>query len=94
MLEQRLRNRQPGPLQGLGLVLLIALAALLFLCKGIRRIPLALIATLVLAGLVVLVEFALDRSSLGDIWLYMVYFALIFAYLCLGCSCAKRSAGI
>lgn len=27
MLEQRLRNRQPGPLKGLGLIVLIALAA-------------------------------------------------------------------
>ena len=74
--------------------LLFALAGLLFLAQGAKRIPLAGIATIVLAGLVVLIEFALDRSNLSDIGLYAIYFLFISAYLWLGCSCAKRSAGI
>ena len=44
MLEQKLRNRQPGPLQGLGLILLIALAVLagsMFFSLLQRRIGLA-----------------------------------------------------
>lgn len=74
--------------------LLFALGGLLFLAKKAGRLLLALLATLLLSALVILLEFALDRSNLGDIWLYLVYFASISAYLCLGCSCAKRAAGV
>ena len=74
--------------------LLIALSALLFLCKGKKKKALAFLATLLFAGAVIGLEFALDRSAIGDIWLYLVYFVSVSAYIGLGCSCAKQAKGI
>ena len=74
--------------------LLIALASLLFLCKSKKKKALAFLATLLFAGAVIGLEFALDRSSIGDIWLYLVYFVSVSAYIWLGCSCAKQAKGI
>lgn len=74
--------------------LLIALPALLALTKPLRRIPLALGATAVLAAAIVALEFALDRSAIGDLWLYLLYFALVGAYLAWGRACAKRGIAL
>lgn len=65
--------------------LFIALAALLYLAKEKKRILLALLATAILAGIVVGLEFALDRSNLGDGLLYAAYIAVLGGYIALGC---------
>lgn len=70
--------------------LCFALPALLYLAKTRKRILLALLSTLLLAGAVIALEFALDRSAIGDGWLYLLYAAAIGAYLSFGCSCAKK----
>ena len=70
--------------------LCFALAALLFLARTKKRILLALLATAVLAGAVVALEFALDRSSIGDGLLYGAYIAVLGAYIFFGCYCAKK----
>jgi hypothetical protein len=57
--------------------LVFALAALLYLAKTKKRILLCLLATAVLAGAVVALEFALDRSSIGDGLLYAAYIAVL-----------------
>ena len=70
--------------------LVFALAALLYLAKTTKRILLSLLATAVLAGAVVALEFALDRSSIGDGLLYAAYIAVLGGYIFLGCICAKK----
>ena len=70
--------------------LLMALPALLALTKPLRRLPLALGGTALLAAAIIALEFALDRSAIGDLWLYLLYFALVGAYLAWGHACAKR----
>lgn len=70
--------------------LFIALPALLYLGKTWKRILLGLLATAALAGVVVALEFALDRSSIGDLLLYLVYAAVLAAYTALGCVFAKK----
>lgn len=70
--------------------LFFALAALLYLAKTRKHILLALFSTLLLAGAVIALEFALDRSAIGDGWLYLLYAAVIGTYLSLGCYCAKK----
>lgn len=72
----------------------IALPALLYLAGKARRVPLALLASILLAGAVIGLEFALDRAAIGDIWLYLIYIGIICAYLGLGCSCAKRATAV
>lgn len=64
--------------------LCFALPALLYLAKTKKRILLGIIASAVLAGAVIALEFALDRASIGDGWLYLVYVVVIGAYVYLG----------
>lgn len=64
--------------------LLFALPALLYLAKTKKRILLSLLASAALAGAVVALEFALDRSAIGDGLLYAVYVAILAAYSFLG----------
>lgn len=71
--------------------LLFALAALLYLAKTKKRILLSLLATAVLAGAVVALEFALDRSAIGDGLLYAVYIVVLAAYVTLGCLFARKT---
>lgn len=72
--------------------LCFALPALLYLARTKKRILLSLLATAVLAGAVVALEFALDRSNIGDGLLYAVYAVLLGGYVFLGCRFAARSA--
>ena len=72
--------------------LVFALPALLYLAKTKKRLLLCTLATAALAGVVIALEFALDRSSIGDAWLYLAYIAVIAAYIGLGCICAKKRA--
>ena len=62
--------------------------------KPLRNILLCLLATAVLAGAVVALEFALDRSSIGDGLLYAAYIAGLGGYILLGCTCAKKRLAI
>ena len=71
--------------------LIFALAALLYLARTKKRILLSLLATAVLAGAVVALEFALDRSNLGDGLLYAVYIVVLAAYVTLGCLFARKT---
>ena len=70
--------------------LCFALPALLYPAKTKKRLLLSLIATAVLAGAVVALEFALDRSAIGDGLLYLVYAAVLGGYLALGCVFARK----
>lgn len=70
--------------------LLIALPALLALARPVRRLSLALGFTAILAAAIIALEFALDRSAIGDGWLYLVYTVLVGLYLAWGFACAKR----
>ena len=72
--------------------LCFALPALLYLAKTKKRILLSLLATAVLAGAVVALEFALDRSNIGDGLLYAVYAALLGGYIFLGCQFTLKRA--
>ena len=74
--------------------LVFALAALLCLAKTKKHILLCLLATAVLAGAVVALEFALDRSSIGDGRLYVAYIAVLGGYILLGCTCAKKRLAV
>lgn len=74
--------------------LCFALPALLYLAKTKKRILLALLATAVLAGAVVALEFALDRSSIGDGLLYAAYIAVLGGYIFFGCTCAKKRVAV
>ena len=74
--------------------LCFALPALLYLAKTKKRILLALLATAVLAGAVVALEFALDRSSIGDGLLYAAYGAVLGGYIFFGCTCAKKRLAV
>ena len=74
--------------------LVFALPALLYLAKTKKRILLALLATAVLAGAVVALEFALDRSSIGDGLLYAAYVAVLDGYIFFGCTCAKKRLAV
>lgn len=70
--------------------LFIALPALLYLGRTWKRILLGLLATAALAGVVIALEFALDRSSIGDLLLYLVYGAVLTAYIGLGCFFTRK----
>ena len=70
--------------------LIFALPALLYLAGTKKRVVLSLLATAVLAGAVVALEFALDRSNIGDGLLYAVYALLLGGYILLGCRFALR----
>ncbi len=70
--------------------LCFALPALLYLAKTKKRVLLSLLSTAVLAGAVVALEFALDRSAIGDGLLYLVYAAVLAGYLALGCCFARK----
>lgn len=72
--------------------LCIMLPALLYLARTKKRILLSLLSTALLAGAVVALEFALDRSNLGDGLLYAVYAALLGGYIFLGCRFALKRA--
>ena len=69
--------------------LLCALGGLLFLARTKKRLLLSLLFTALMAGAVVALEFALDRSAIGDGLLYTAYIAVLGAYLIWGCTCAK-----
>ncbi len=70
--------------------LAIALPALLWLARTKKRILLSLLASCVMAGAVILLEFALDRSAIGDGLLYIVYAAVLAAYAAMGCIWSKK----
>lgn len=72
--------------------LIFALPALVYLARTKKRILLSLLCTAVLAGAVVALEFALDRSSIGDGLLYAVYVIIIGGYAALGCTFLRKSA--
>ena len=74
--------------------LVFALLGLVYLARTKKRILLSLLFTAVMAGAVVALEFALDRSNLGDGLLYAAYAAVLAAYLAWGCTCAKRRAAV
>lgn len=74
--------------------LLIALASLICLKKPRKRVLPALALTLLLSAAIVLLEFALDRSNIGDGLLYLAYAALVGGYLAWGCACAKPRSGV
>ncbi len=74
--------------------LCFALPALLYLARTKKRILLSLLFTSALAGAVVALEFALDRSAIGDGLLYAVYVCVISAYLWWGCSCTKKATAV
>lgn len=69
---------------------LMALPAGLALVKKNRRIPL-LIATALLAGCVIGLEFMLDRSNINDWLLYIVYILCIAGYIFVGLKWANRA---
>ena len=73
------------------LALCMALPALLYWAAKIKKAPLALAATAALAGAVVALEFALDRSPVSDLLLYGVYALAAAAYIALGLRFAKRA---
>lgn len=70
--------------------LAMALPALLWLAKTKKRILLSLLASCVMAGAVIILEFALDRSAIGDGLLYIVYAAVLAAYAAMGCFWSKK----
>ena len=74
--------------------LVFALLGLVCLARTKQRILLSLLLTALMAGAVVALEFALDRSAIGDGLLYAVYIAVLGAYLAWGCTCAKRRAAV
>ena len=74
--------------------LAIALPSLLALVRPLRRFPIALGATAVLALAIIALEFALDRSAIGDLWLYLIYTGLVGLYLAWGYACAKRAVAL
>jgi len=71
--------------------LFFALGGLLYLARTKKRILLSLLATAVLAGAVVALEFALDRSAIGDGLLYAAYVLLLALYGTLGCSFLRKA---
>ena len=70
--------------------LLFALLGLMYLSRGKKRLLLTLLLTAVMAGAVVVLEFALDRSNLGDGLLYALYVLVLGGYLAWGLACAKQ----
>lgn len=70
--------------------MMIALPAGLVLAKKNRRIPL-LIATALLAGAVIGLEFMLDRSAINDWLLYGVYLLCMAGYIFVGLKWANTS---
>lgn len=70
--------------------LCFALPALLYLARTKKHILLSLAMTALLAGAVVGLEFALDRSNLGDGLLYVVYAAVMGGYIILGCVFTRK----
>ena len=64
--------------------LCMALPALLYFAAKNKKVWLALLATAALVGIVVGLEFALDRSPISDWLLYGIFAAVIAAYLWLG----------
>ena len=74
--------------------LVFALLGLICLARTKRRILLSLLLTAIMAGAVVALEFALDRSAIGDGLLYAAYVAVLCAYIAWGCTCAKRRLAV
>ncbi len=71
--------------------LCMALPALLYFAVKIRRFWQALGATALMAGAVVGLEFALDRSPISDVLLYGVFALVMAAYIALGMVWAKKA---
>ena len=65
---------------------LLAFACLLFFALRRSRITLTVVSSLALAGAVFSLEKALDRLPVSPIWLYLVFIALLFCYLCFAVS--------
>lgn len=74
--------------------LIFALAGLVHLARTKQRILLSLLFTAIMAGAVVALEFALDRSAIGDGLLYAVYIAVLGGYLAWGITCAKKQTAV
>lgn len=74
--------------------LIFALLGLVYLARTKKRILLSLLLTALMAGAVVALEFALDRSAIGDGLLYAAYAAVLGGYLAWGCTCAKRRLAV
>ena len=70
--------------------LVFALLGLLLLSRTKKCILLSLLLTAIMAGAVVALEFALDRSAIGDGLLYAVYVAVLSAYLAWGCRMLRQ----
>lgn len=71
--------------------LCVALPALLYFAVKIRRFWLALGATALMAGAVIGLEFALDRSPVSDALLYGAFALVMAAYIALGMVWAKKA---
>lgn len=71
--------------------LCMALPVLLYFAVKIRRFWQALGATALMAGAVVGLEFALDRSPISDVLLYGVFALVMAAYIALGMVWAKKA---
>ena len=71
--------------------LAITLAALLYFAARAKKLPHALVLTAALAGAVVGLEFALDRSPVSDLVWYALYILTVGAYLFLGLGIAKKA---
>lgn len=74
--------------------LLFALPGLLYLTRTKKQVFISLLATAVLTGAVVALEFALDRSAIGDGLLYGVYVAVLAGYVGLGCVFIRKEMHI
>ena len=48
----------------------------------------------ILSGAVIGLEFALDRSSIGDGTLYTAYVAVLGGYILYGCTCAQKRLAV
>ena len=65
---------------------LLAFACLLLFARRRDRITLTVVSSLALAGAVFSLEKALDRLPVSPVWLYLVFIALLFCYLCFAVS--------
>lgn len=72
------------------LAMLLALPAGMMLVRK-NRLWVLLVATLLLSGAVIALEFMLDRSNINDWLLYVVYVLIIAAYIFVGLKWPKRA---
>ena len=74
--------------------LCMALPALLYFAVKIKRFWLAIGATALMAGIVIVLEFALDRSPISDGLLYGVFALVMAGYIALGMIWARKAEKI